>query len=427
MDGLAKRVRHGRRLKLKTPLVWASQPASDPGTLGIVVGRESVAVPTETALTVGNGEWAHLRISDPHVSAAHCEVNRVVGGLEVIDLGSTNGIWFRGNRVDRVRVQAGDVVFLGRVPMLIVICRYSRRYPDAFRWQGLSVRDPLMVKQCLAIARVSAHDVSALIQGESGVGKEEAAQAIHRASARAQGPWVALNCAALPESLVESELFGVVKGAYTGADRTRDGAFERAHQGTLFLDEIGDLPANTQGKLLRVLEDGWIRKIGAERGRKVDVRVVAATWRNLEDPESKFRWDLLQRLSAFRVELPPLRHRVLDIGPLLEAFLSKQRYRMDWPDEPLMARIEDAFWPGNVRQLANRVFRASCFGDSSHLTSENDPHRTDYLPRKGKVPDVECLGTVRSALDARRGNLSAAARDLGVSRSTLYRWLGRSG
>jgi DNA-binding NtrC family response regulator len=251
-----------------------------------------------------------------------------------------------------------------------------------------------------------------------------AARALHAASPRATGPFVALNCAALPDSLAEGELFGVERGAYTGADRSRQGAFARADGGTLLLDEVGELSLATQAKLLRVLETGEVRPVGGRQSTRVDVRVVTATWRDLvrEVEAERFRFDLLQRLHVLRVTLPPLRERPRDVAPLLEACLMAEGLAGGWPDEGTVRLLESAPWQGNVRQLRSAVARFATFGDPGALAAAAFGGR---VPAH-RGPDVGRVA-LRQTLAKHHGNRAAAARDLGISRSTLYRWLGRTG
>jgi transcriptional regulator with AAA-type ATPase domain len=272
------------------------------------------------------------------------------------------------------------------------------------------------------------------VHGESGTGKERAAATIHAFSPRHQGPFVTLNCAALPENLVEAELFGVARGAFTGADRDRPGAFQRADGGTLFLDEVGELSAATQAKLLRVLESGDVARVGAGRTERVDVRVVAATWRDLEKEAAhgRFRHDLLHRLFVLRVDLPPLRARPDDIMALIAARLSARGALHLMPPPAMRQALSRLSWPGNVRQLFNQVERALVHDDVLQLLPvTRGPADGAGLPRRTS-PSREsnehevrrhAARLIERQLDAHRGNRTRAAESLGVSRSTLYRWL----
>ena len=275
------------------------------------------------------------------------------------------------------------------------------------------------------IAQIAVQSDPVMINGESGTGKERIARAIHSSGTRCGGPFVALNCAALPDNLAEGELFGVHRGAFTGADRTRPGLFERATGGTLFLDEVGELSSAVQSKLLRVLETQMIHPLGSSLSRKVDVRIVTATWRDLGRRDD-FRHDLYQRLNVLPVHLKPLRSRPEEIGPLLEYFLKERRALHLWPHEDLFRELSSSPWHGNVRELRNRVIRSACSMRSEELRpSEGD--LSLRVSRRGSNLAKPTDDRIRMILDSHRGNRSATARELGISRSTLYRRLQRSG
>ncbi|ATE66001.1 sigma-54-dependent transcriptional regulator [Rhizorhabdus dicambivorans] len=310
--------------------------------------------------------------------------------------------------------------------------------------------------------RAAATPATILIEGESGVGKEVLAQAIHNASDRGNGPLVTVNCAAIPANLVESELFGHERGAFTGAFERRLGLFANADGGTIFLDEIGDLPAEAQAKLLRVLQSGEIRPIGAAHPRQVSVRVVAATNRRLSDDVAKgrFREDLFYRLAVVPVTLPPLRARAGDIGPLADHLLDRIASQLGMKalmlDPGALALLEAYDWPGNVRQLHNVLFRAAIFARGGRLTAADLPQLAQGClsgheaanddgplagatsPMPGSFPlfgpdghvrpieDIEA-DLIRLAIGHYRGRMTEVARRLRIGRSTLYRKLGELG
>ncbi len=301
-------------------------------------------------------------------------------------------------------------------------------------------KSPSMDKVRDLISRVAPTSSTVLILGETGTGKELVARALHDQSLRKDMPFVAVNCGALPEALIESELFGHRKGAFTGADEHRTGLFEVADGGTIFLDEIGELPKSLQAKLLRVLESGEIRRVGENQSFTVDVRVVCATHRNLEDMvgEGDFREDLMFRINTFEIHLPPLRNRKEDILPLAEHLLRRVRPSLKSGDKLFAddaARIlEDHVWPGNVRELANVVEHAGILGDGGPITAEHLPGKFDA--RRHSAPRVKFFGAItlrdiemeaiQYALDRHDGNKPKAADELGVSLKTLYNKLNAS-
>jgi DNA-binding NtrC family response regulator len=280
------------------------------------------------------------------------------------------------------------------------------------------------------IERAGPSNKAILIQGESGTGKELVARALHKSSNRAEKPMVVVNCAALPETLLESELFGHEKGAFTGAVAAKPGLFEVADGGTLFIDEIGEMPGSLQAKLLRVLEDGSMRRIGSVRERKVDVRLLAATNRKLSDDvaHGRFREDLFYRINVMSLELPPLRQRQGDIPLLVKHFLGE-----GWTIEPeALEMIEKAPWPGNVRQLANAIERAKILADTKVVRVQDLPRELGSPPtivaRTAAGLDSDNLATLerRKVVDVlrrERGNKARAARAMGIDRRKLYRLL----
>lgn len=277
-------------------------------------------------------------------------------------------------------------------------------------------------------------DAPVLIRGESGTGKELVAKAVHASSRRAEGPFIALNCAAIPEALLESELFGYERGAFTGADRRKLGRFQLADGGTLFLDEIGDLPGSLQAKLLRVLEDKRVAPLGATRDVSVDIRLVSATHRPLEAEIElgNFRRDLYYRLNVFPIFLPPLRERREDVRTLAERFLAKRsRPAVDLGSDAVV-KLAAYDWPGNVRELHNVLERALILNPEGKIGAEAVLTGTPVPPSNVGPPDSLNLAEVERqvimrALDAASGNKSEAARLLGITRRSLYGRLERYG
>lgn len=290
------------------------------------------------------------------------------------------------------------------------------------------------------IERAGPTDKAILIQGESGTGKELVARALHRHSLRADKPLVVINCAALAETLLESELFGHEKGSFTGAITNKPGLFEMADGGTLFIDEIGEMPGSLQPKLLRVLEDGSMRRIGSVKERRVDVRIVAATNRDMleEVKAGRFREDLYYRINVMSLELPPLRERNGDVTLLVRKFLGN-----DWQIEPeALLAIERYSWPGNIRQLINAIDRAKILADDHIVRLKDLPREIVSSPQKGSSipatgtaaadsPDASLASMERAhvveILRRERGNKARTARALGVNRRSLYRLLERYG
>jgi len=277
------------------------------------------------------------------------------------------------------------------------------------------------------IERAGPSGKAILIQGESGTGKELVARALHRCSHRADKPMVVINCAALPEALLESELFGHEKGAFTGAISAKPGLFEVADGGTLFIDEIGELPGPLQAKLLRVLEDGSLRRVGSIKERRVDVRLLAATNRNMADEvrSGRFREDLYYRINVMSLELPPLRERAGDIPMLVAHFLGR-----DWEIDPEALRLLEQFdWPGNIRQLSNALERARILADDGIIRVADLPHdvisgrKVDAPVANVETDDLSAIerSKIIEVLKRKGGNKSRAARALGIDRRKLYR------
>ncbi len=310
---------------------------------------------------------------------------------------------------------------------------------------------PKMQRIFKLVARVAPTDSTVLLVGESGTGKELVARSIHLQSRRSRGPFVPVNVGALPESLVESELFGAVRGAYTGATSDRMGLVEEADGGTLFLDEIGDMPLPLQVKLLRTLENNEVRRVGENAVRVVDVRVIAATHRHLqaESRAGRFREDLYYRLNVVQIDLPPLRERREDIGLLAEYFLDRTMKRWDRPGHtfaPETAELLERYdYPGNVRELENAVEHAVAVAEAPVLKPTDLPavfRAARMLPAEGGAEPGEAAAPpprprpreewtlaeverehIRLVLARHRGNATAAARTLGISRTTLWRKL----
>jgi two-component system response regulator AtoC len=303
--------------------------------------------------------------------------------------------------------------------------------------RGLVAESRAMRAALDLVARVAEHNTTVLITGESGTGKEVIARAIHRASPRAARPFVGINCAAIPESLLESELFGHVRGAFTGASADKAGLFDQASGGTLLLDEIGELPVGLQAKLLRVLQEGEIRRVGDHKTRRVDVRVLAATARDLaaEAAAGRFREDLFYRLNVVAIELPPLSERREDIAPLAQHFVARLAQRFGRPlalSDGAIAWLAEQEWRGNVRELENAIERAVVLTDRDVIEPGDFARAPRATPRAptGTLSDVVEAAereAIAAALSATGGNRRAAAQRLGVSLRTLFYKMSRYG
>ncbi|MFO7768057.1 MAG: sigma-54 dependent transcriptional regulator [bacterium] len=307
---------------------------------------------------------------------------------------------------------------------------------EQYDLEGMVGRSGRMQEVYRIARRVSATDATVLVQGESGTGKELLARSIHVNSARTARPFVPINCGAIPESLLESELFGHVKGAFTGATRDKDGKFQAAEGGTVFLDEVSELPLQVQVRLLRVLQERTVDKVGAEQPVPVDVRVIAATNVDLKKAVAagRFREDLYYRLCVVPIKLPPLRERREDIPLLFDHFLrvhSREQARpMVSVDPEVYSRLQDYSWPGNVRELENTVERMLVMTDSDRITADQLPDNVGSVPPEaGRLAD-RMLDTglsldemerqlLEAALARNEGNQSQAARSLGITRNTL--------
>jgi len=318
-----------------------------------------------------------------------------------------------------------------------VITRLRRELSREDGFHGILGRSPVMLQLFSLIASAAQSDAPVIIYGESGTGKELVAGAIHRLSPRSQGPFIKVSSVALHESLLESELFGHVKGAFTGADRNRVGRFEAAHGGDIFLDEIGDLSLNTQAKLLRVLQEKVIEKVGDQKPVPVDVRVITATNQDLQHlmADARFREDLYYRINVIPVHLPPLRDRREDIPLLTEAFIERLRLKTRKPisgiSKEAMETLLQYGWPGNVRELLNSLEYAFVLCREGSILPQHLPaplaQSSAFPPRIWKTRDPTGKGNDKEllikAMEEAGGNKSAAARILGVSRVTIWKRL----
>ncbi len=418
-------------------------PRAGPARLRIRdAGRERAVALDADVVSVGKDPANDLVLADPFVSARHLRLERRGGRWWVRDLGSTNGTLVGGMRVSDAELPAGAVVTLGDAELVLEAAEGSRRAaPAAF--EGMISSDPAMRQMFELVERVAPADAAVTILGETGTGKELVARALHRLSGRREAAFIPVNCSAIAESLIESELFGHEKGAFSGAERLRKGAFEEADGGTIFLDEIGELPLDLQPKLLRTLELGEVKRVGASRPLTVNVRVVGATHRDLRAQvrAGKFREDLYYRLCVVPVTIPPLRARRSDIRPLAEHFLARAAPRglaLRFPEEAA-AKLESYDWPGNVRQLRNAVQRALLFrGEgatvpASAITFEDArasaamPGDDDTLYVRGLTMEDLEREAIRLSLRRHRGKRAAVVKELGLAKSTVMKRIAQWG
>ncbi|MFO0651257.1 MAG: sigma 54-interacting transcriptional regulator [Polyangiales bacterium] len=429
-------------------------------TLSIVVGAFHVevidgpdkgarATPVEGKLTVGTAEGVTLRLSDRAVSRYHLECEAHPDALVVRDLGSTNGTWAGPFAIREARLGETAEVRVGTTRLRITMeaRRASLPLSSQASFGGLLGGSAAMRRIYATLAAAAPTTSTVLITGESGTGKELAARAIHATSERADGPFEVIDCGAMPPTLMESELFGHERGAFTGAAGEREGAFERADGGTLFLDELGELPTELQPKVLRALGEGEVRRIGARKSRKVDVRVVAATNRDLrrEVNAGRFRADLYYRLAVIQVRLPPLRERLEDLDVIVPALVARIRAERGARGplectEEFLDRLREHVWPGNVRELRN--YLEQCMILSAPPPFSEDASREDFSDEDDLVAGLDALPLrdakaalverferryLAKALEETGGNVAEVARRAGVDRATVFRTLRRIG
>jgi len=343
-------------------------------------GREIELPSGDERVLIGASSTCDIALDDAYISAVHCELERRPHDrLLVRDRRSKNGTFLNGNRVEIAELTIGAVLTVGRTGLL-ALGRRSRQQPSAR--ELLIGRDPVLREALDQAALAAATSCNVLVVGETGTGKELLARAVHEASPRALGPFVPVNCGAIPAELAESELFGHERGAFTGATSERDGYFVQADGGTLFLDEIGELPRTQQPHLLRALETRRVRRVGGHRERAVNIRLISATNRlDLDASSSPLRTDLYHRIATLVIELPPLRQRTDDIPLLVDAFLAEIEPEFGRREitADALAALADYPWPGNVRELRHAVHRGAAL-------SANRLRIEDLLPRRNAVP-----------------------------------------
>ena len=378
--------------------------------------------------TVGSAPDNDLVLRDPFISKCHCALDVHGGRVWIEDVGSRNGTWVNSIQVSRSEVGMGANILMGRTSLKLVGIN------EAANLMGMVGRHPSMQRVFTQIERFSQRAEPVLILGATGTGKELVARALHEHSSYRFGPFEPLNCGAIPSELAEAELFGHARGAFTGAAKERKGAFERANSGTLFLDEIGEMPAALQPKILRVLEEGLVQRVGGSQRRQVNVRILAATNRDLLEDAGRFRFrlDLYHRLAVGVIRLPELRQRKEDIPALVEHFLKQcagtgPRFDID----PRALRLLERHpWPGNVRELRNAIYRATMEGGQrlrgedfrflEEAGAQGKPREDDYVYITGRDHLSIRREIYLKTLKRLGGNRTAAAGTLGIPKSTFF-------
>jgi len=425
------------------PVTRRAEPSR--GRLLVIAGQSvnSYPVPDEGELTVGRGDDADLRIDDPSVSRLHArlvfEGGTIVG---IRDCGSSNGTRIRNKRLQPdtlVNVRLGETFEVGTALLMMQGARQSgggEPAPVTTDESGIVIGDRTMASLYEMLERVSKSTINVLLLGETGVGKDVMARRLHAMSARADKPFLALNCGALPDPLLESELFGHERGAFTGAVEAKAGLLETADGGTVFLDEIGELPMAIQVKLLRVLEDRQARRVGGTQVRPFDIRFVAATNRDLEEAVQlkAFRADLYYRINGISLFIPPLRQRIGEIEELTRSFVRKFSNRTGGQARTVsadaLAWLKAHPWPGNIRELQNCIERAVLLATGTEISLAHlSVGQAPATPDAGAAASGASEAVVRDAdpertriidaLEACAGNQTRAAKLLSISRNTL--------
>jgi DNA-binding NtrC family response regulator len=407
---------------------------------------ESIAIGS-LPLTLGSGNVCDVPLSDPTISRRHLGVEPGSDGVVLRDLGSTNGSFVQGARFNELTLGFGTEVTIGKTVLKYVPNEEAIDLgpSDAESYGALVGRDPKLRRLFRLLDDVAATDATVLIEGETGTGKELFAEEIHRHSPRRDGPFVVFDCGAVPDELIESTLFGHVRGAFTGAVSDRRGAFEEADGGTLFLDEIGELSPAVQPALLRALDKQSVRPVGGTTYTRASVRVVAATNRNLraEIAAKNFREDLYYRVAVVRMLVPPLRERPDDIPLLVDHFIRQFRSARSLEVSPEdLERLRNHSWIGNARELRNVIERACALSHGSRLEIEealDQPAAGGTLPgshlevdlpfkeAKARIIDVFEHAYIGALLKRHGGNLSAAARAAEIDRKHLRELLRKHG
>ena len=421
----AKQVRPRRTQRLQ-----AAAPNDRSKSAWLNYNQQWYELSSSLGFSVGSEIDNDLIIQDEYVSAYHFKIINRDGRWQIIDLHSTNGTRVSGLNIRNAELRSGIYIELGQAKI-----RFYEQLPSSSTAYGLIAESKSMQGVLRLVERFADSREPVLVLGESGTGKEGIARAIHYSSCRAEQPYLALNCGALAASIIESELFGHVKGAFTGAVTDKKGAFEAASGGTLFLDEIGELPLELQPKLLRVLETQTVRRVGSNHEKSIQTRIVAATHLNLKEAveEGRFREDLFHRLFVLSISIPPLRERPDDVRALIQHFfaLDDVSPARSLSEEAMIALLRYN-WPGNVRELRNVLVRAFLTSENQVIGFKDLQFLSAAFKAKAKVSIVEQSASaersrILAALEQVGGNRAAAARALGVSKSTFYDRLKRLG
>jgi DNA-binding NtrC family response regulator len=399
---------------------------------------KSIQLGERTTAVIGLDPDVDLPLTDDSISRRHAELRASPAGYVLRDLGSTNGIRI-GALVVREAVLGPKATFsLGETDFQFTLLsdEVQHALSSSDRFGSVLGAAPVMREMFAILEGAAKSDATLLLEGESGTGKEAITESVHRASSRANGPFVVVDGSAIAPELIESELFGHEKGAFTGALNARDGAFVEAHGGTLFLDEVGELSASMQPKFLRALEQRKIKRVGGSTYQPVDVRVIAATHRDLQGAVKKgtFRQDLYYRLAVIKVQVPPLRHHLEDVPLLARQFVRQLQPKAN-PDELLTAGTLAAFsayaWPGNVRELRNATERLMALGNlPSHLTSSGQSGAAvpgAYHQTRRAALDRFEMEYCEKLLSSCDGVVARAAERAGISRQMFHRLLQKHG
>jgi DNA-binding NtrC family response regulator len=396
-------------------------------------GGKSVKV-ERPSFSIGTHETNDLVLTDDAVSKHHLEIHVVPDGYRIVDLSSSNGSYLGGVRITDITVIEPVTLQLGTTTLRITPQMGEKEVPasGSDRFGSVLGRSVVMREAFEQLKAVAKAECSVLIEGETGVGKEQVAESIHLESTRRDAPFVVVDCGALAGELLESELFGHARGAFTGADAERKGLLQMADGGTVFLDEVGELPMSLQAKLLGVLERRKVTPIGTSTAKSIDVRVIAATNRNLarEVNEGRFRSDLFFRLAVVRLRVPPLRERLDDIPMLVEHFLSVLRERegnhIPSTLSPIeMARLSAQPWVGNVRELRNAVERLALRIGGPQPAEEQPGRPEPFMRARDRFVEEFERRYLTDILERTNMNVSEAARQAGVDRRNFQRLLRR--